>query len=192
LQSRRSLEQKLLAEIGNGLWHTTHPDRFRAILERGAILPEPDVPDRERWKTSGGEAYYSFVRSIDGVSLFDFDHFEPESYSTSYPLSSWSTFVPHVESWKGAVWVEINRIEISRNFISGPELVLRWNREKAFRHTIMPKIEAAHIGPLPLKAFIRAIFIGAGDDKFYELEISNFDFLAYEKLLDVWRSRNAR
>jgi len=41
-------------------------------MQSGALLPDPDIPDCERW---GG---YSYVRSIGGVSLFDFGRFDEE------------------------------------------------------------------------------------------------------------------
>lgn len=56
------LRKLVLAELGGVLWHTTHPDRFPHILAEGAILPEPDMSDSERW---GG---ISYARSLGGVS----------------------------------------------------------------------------------------------------------------------------
>lgn len=47
--SFRALRDRVLRELYGGLWHTTHPDRFKGILAAGAILPEPGIPDRERW-----------------------------------------------------------------------------------------------------------------------------------------------
>jgi hypothetical protein len=38
-------------ELIGRLWHTTHPDHFQRILQRGAIIPEPDIPESARWKT---------------------------------------------------------------------------------------------------------------------------------------------
>jgi hypothetical protein len=35
------LGELVLARVSSGIWHTTSPDRFRAILESGAVLPEP-------------------------------------------------------------------------------------------------------------------------------------------------------
>lgn len=85
----------VLRELLGGLWHTTHPDRFEMILRSAAILPEPDIPDNERWSTFEGPKFYPYVRTIGGVSLFDFDGFEPENYGRKYPMSSWSYFVPY-------------------------------------------------------------------------------------------------
>ena len=64
--------QDVLAELVGGVWHTTSQDRFLRILECGAILPEPDISERERWGTAAGSEGHSYTRSIGGVSLFDF------------------------------------------------------------------------------------------------------------------------
>ena len=109
-------------ELHGGLWHVTHPERFLAILECGAIVPEPDIADSERWKTSRGKDYYPFVRAIGGISLFDFHDFEPQSYSLNYPASDWRAFVPYRKLWGGAVWMAIDREQVLPHFMSASEL----------------------------------------------------------------------
>ena|SRR5258707_6506089 len=150
-------------ELHGRLWHMTHPDRFQRILERGAIVPEPDIPDSERWKTAGGPEHYPYVRAIGGVSLFDFDEFDPESYEEKHPLSNWQEFVPFRREWCCAVWIEIDRAHAADHFVSGADLIARWKAEGAYRHTVMPYIEAAYIGELPRTAFARAFVVRAGE-----------------------------
>jgi hypothetical protein len=149
-----SLREAVLAELVGGVWHTTNQDRFLRILECGAILPEPDIPDRERWGTAGGSEGYPYVRSIGGVSLFDFGGFDAETYSMQYPSSSWEYFVPCHLSWDSAVWIEIDHESLGSAFISGVELLTRRKAEGSLRR-IMSLIEAAHIGLLPCRAFKR-------------------------------------
>ena len=60
------------------LWHTTSVVRFKGIVTSTAIVPEPNIPDSERWGTSKGIKYFPFVRVIGGVSLFDFTAFDPK------------------------------------------------------------------------------------------------------------------
>jgi hypothetical protein len=131
----------ILRELHGGLWHTTHPDRFRHILSRGAITPEPDISNSERWKASAGPEFYPYVRTLGGVSLFDFDKFDSESYSEKFPSSSWYEFVPFRETWGCAAWIEIDRARAAHKFVSATDLVARWNNEKAYHHTIMPHLE---------------------------------------------------
>jgi hypothetical protein len=152
------LREAVLAELVGGVWHTTNQDRFHRILECGAILPEPDISGRERWGTAGGPAGYPYVRSIGGVSLFDFRGFEAESYSAKYPASSWGYFVPCHLDWDSAVWIEIDHEALGSAFISGVDLLAKWEVEGYVRR-IMPLIEAAHIGPLPCRAFRRAFSV---------------------------------
>ncbi len=156
------MQNIVLKKLLGGLWHATHPDRFNNILQEGAILPEPNVPDSLRWKASKGEEFYPYVRSIGGVSLFDFDKFDPIKYSEEYPLSSWDTFVPFRKIWGCSVWIEIDRLAIKCNLISGRNLITKWKAENAEKHTIMPLIEAAHIGPLPVASFKQAFLVQSG------------------------------
>ena len=147
-------------ELCGHLWHTTHPDRYRNILAAGYILPNPPIPDKDRWKTDCGPSHYPYVRTIGGVSLFDFEDFEPESYSTDFPMSTWNKFVPYVRHWGVSVWIEMDREALSTNFLSGAEVLKRWKQEHAYGHTIMPKIEAACVGPIPTSSFRRVLIRG--------------------------------
>lgn len=146
-------------ELHNRLWHTTRRDRFQRILETGSILSEPDLPDTDRWHTACGQANFPYVRWIGGISLFDFDAFDPNTYEMQYPLSSWRTFVPFRRDWGESIWIEIDRISIGANFICGKDLLLRRRQEKALGHDIMPMIEAACLKDIPTSAF-RMILIG--------------------------------
>jgi hypothetical protein len=159
-----------LEKLHGRLWHTTHPHRFKAILNSGAILPAPDLLDNERWKTSQGKDSYSYVRFLGGVSLFDFDQFDPESYSEKYPSCSWAYFVPHHLAWGCAVWIEIDREQIAIRFISGANLLAKQKAEQAFRHAIMPHIEAAHLGLIPVAAFKQAFLVRKEDNEFHTID----------------------
>ena len=144
------------------LWHTTSPARYQMIIEAGHILPDPQISDQERWGACRGPEFYPYVRSLCGVSLFDFENFNPEHYGKKYPLSTWREFVPYRRTWGHAIWIEINRQVIFEDFISAKNLLARWKQEEAYKHNIMPMIEAAHLGPIPLAAF-RCV-LKCGDD----------------------------
>lgn len=123
----------VLKELLGGLWHTTPPDRFERILALGSILPIPDPPNPDGWKTMDGEPYRSYAHTLGGVSLFDFDQFDPENYATRCPMSDWHTFVPYREKWGSAVWVEIDRELVAPNLISGADAVKRWHSAQTTR-----------------------------------------------------------
>jgi hypothetical protein len=108
-----SLTKRLLPELCGGLWHTTHPDRFKPILSGGAILPEPNIPDGDRYCTGLGKDHYPYVRTLGGVSLFDFNGFDTDAYTNEYPSSTWATFVPYRTDWGSSVWIEINREQVA-------------------------------------------------------------------------------
>ncbi|WP_157230851.1 hypothetical protein [Kiloniella laminariae] len=175
-------------ELWGRLWHTTHPERFLGILKDGAIRPEPDIPDSERWNTRRGSALFPFVRSIEGVSLFDFFDFDPIAYQKRCPISTWREFAPFRSNWAGAVWLEVERRNILSSFISGDKLLESWKNKKQFSRNIMPYIEAAHIGDLPLSSIRRVIFIRARDKgRFHFFDPLNFDREKYRDLLTEWR-----
>ena len=170
-EMRYVTRELVLKEIVGGLWHTTHPDRFSRILTSGGILPNPNLPDNQRWKTSRGPHFHPFVRTLGGVSLFDFAQFKPEEYSEKYPASCWSYFVPCSVEWGCAVWIEIDREQVAANFISAAQIVAKWNADKAHRHTIMPYIEAAYVGVLPRAAFKRAFMVCDEDSEVRVLQV---------------------
>lgn len=135
------------------LWHTTSKNCYKNIVKNGCILPSPPISDDERWASYRGAEYFPFVRSLGGISLFDFKNFEANKYSEEYPLSSWREFVPFRKKWGESIWIALDREKISENFISGENLLSKWKETESFSHPIMPIIEAAHIGPITLEAF---------------------------------------
>jgi hypothetical protein len=160
----------MLSELCGRIWHTTTEERFERILRSGEISPEPDIPDCDRWSTGLGPKHYPYVRFLGGVSLFDFRQFDAEAYSRKYPLSQWRAFVPCQRLRPSAVWIEIDHEQVAAKFVSGSELVARWEAEKAHGHKIMPHIEAAHLGAVPRRAFKKAFLVRINnDDEFHEL-----------------------
>ena len=148
------------------LWHTTSPSRYKMILQAGMISPTPQIPEKDRWGTAQVPDYYPYVRSIGGVSLFDFKGFDQKRYSKKYPLSNWREFVPYRRKWGQAIWIEINRDAIINHYINGEDLLKKWKHEKAFQHNIMPIIESACIGSIPLECFNFVYKCGNNNDEF--------------------------
>jgi hypothetical protein len=164
LQRRQDAEVEIalaavvLETLRGSVWHTTNTERYKGILSVGAILPEPPIPDSDRWGTALGTVGCPYVRSIGGVSLFDFRDFDPEEYSNKYPIGTWREFVPYRSAWGEAIWIEVDVSEIMAGFISGREILDRWKAEQA-SNRFMPLIEAAHIGALPLRAFKQVLSV---------------------------------
>jgi len=160
-------------ELANRVWHTTTEDRYAAILLDGAIRPEPDIPNNERWGASMGPDKFPFVRSIGGVSLFDFRCFEPDTYRQQYPASSWGAFVPCRLNCKSAVWIEIRLAQVEEHFIDGLALLARWKGSGEVHRNIMPVIECAHIGPIGADAFGDVLVFRANSQCFEKIARSN-------------------
>jgi hypothetical protein len=131
------------------LWHSTLVDRFTSILTDGAILPEPDIPDSERYGTAMGAKHYPYVRTLGGVSLFDFSGFCPKRYAKQYS-AVWEDFVPQRDRPGNPIWIEVCRQSVAEHLISPKELESRRRNEKKLMHAIMPLIESAHIGPIKM------------------------------------------
>lgn len=84
--------------------------------------------------------------------MFDFTDFDPAKCS-----SSWFSFVPiNVGSGRN-IWIEIDRELVRESLIGPDDLVEKWEASNELRRNIMPRIEAAHIGPLPLSKFVRVL-----------------------------------
>jgi hypothetical protein len=141
----------------DGLWHTTSVDRFESIRRVGAILPEPSIPDSERYGTAQGPKGYSYVRHLGGVSLFDFTAFDEDTYLKLYPLSNWKEFVPCRSCWNAAIWIELDRSLLAPKLIDGKALLQKCVDSGAWKHRLMPAIEAAYIGALSANTFRRVL-----------------------------------
>ena len=109
------------------------------------------------------------MRTLGGVSLFDFDGFDPVSYSDKYRGSNWRNFVPNRDGWASTVWIEVRRDSIARNFIGGDELLSLWHKNNAHGHKVMPIIECAHIGSIPTSAFIQMLLYDSKTEEFNKL-----------------------
>jgi hypothetical protein len=154
--------------LNNGIWHTTSVERYKGILITGSIHPEPTIPDTERWSSADNP---NFVRSLGGVSLFEFSAFDAESYTARYPLSMWRNFVPCCQKWSEAIWIEIDRKAIQENFLDREALLGLWREgiKHGTARNIMPLIEAAHIGSIPVSVFLRVLKYSKNNEEFTEL-----------------------
>lgn len=171
LRPRTVAEQRVFARLNrladvivcsHRLWHATNEERFGGILASGAILPEPPIPDAGRWRTADGPNGYPLVRSLGGVSLFDFGTFPGwDAYGRDYPLSSLRTFVPVRDGWAASIWIEIDRARAGANLLAADELRERGRSE--LRRAPMPLVEVAHLGRLPVSAFRRCYRVTRSD-----------------------------
>ena len=155
------LRELVLSKLVGSIWHTTSQERYHSILSMASILPEPPVPNSERWSSKGGPRWYPFVRSIGGVSLFDFRQFDPDQYDVRYPLSNWREFVPNRDTWNVAVWIELD-LAAESSFVDPSTLLARW-KEHGEGRRLMPLVEAAYVGPISVKSFGRVLEVSRLD-----------------------------
>ena len=145
------------------LWHTTSEAPIQGIRTAGAILHDPPVAEKDRWGTACGPLGWPYVRTLGGVSLFDFADFDPVAYEEKCPLSNWREFVPFRGEWGASVWIEIDRERAATNLIGGGELWQQCNQDQAHRHRLMPYIEACHFGDVPIGVFVQALVVRRGE-----------------------------
>lgn len=159
------------AALRRGIWHITLPNRYESILADREIRPEPkNVRDVERYGTLKGVEGYPYVRSIGGVSLFDFDGFDPIARSDHSCGRAWHTFVPYPSTWDSAIWLEITRTAVAPNLVSAAELKEGWEKGNQGRKLI-PEIEIAHRGPLPIIAITCALRVLDRNGRFEQLPL---------------------
>ncbi len=130
-------------------------------------MPNPNIPDSERWSTGLGKDYFPFVRKLGGVSLFDFQNFDPDEYSQNFPSSSWTEFVPYRMIWGSAVWIEIDRDQVRDNLIDPESIMKKWHQDSVRRPRVMPYIEAGYFGKISVRYFRRILLVnedGAKED----------------------------
>ena len=148
--------------LNNRLWHTTKIERFQQIVKCGYILAEPAIEDKYRWKTRNGPENYPFVRTLGGISVFEFNEFNPDNYAKLYPISSWHTFVPYRKDWGVSLWIEIDKEKIDNHFMNGESVLQLWREREAQCHPIMPIIEAAYLSALPVTMF-KQVLVSTSD-----------------------------
>jgi hypothetical protein len=161
--------------LREGIWHTTSVERFEGILVAGGILSEPPIPDNDRWGTACGPSLYPFVLRIGSVSVFDFSGFDEATYDEKYPFSMWRTFVPCFSKWDEAIWIELDRSAIIDSFVDGKSVIELCKRQGELGRKIMPIIEAAHIGPVPISAFRRIFMFSKHDQEFKQVPMPSID-----------------
>lgn len=159
--TQSSFPNKLQGDV----WHTTSYERYQQIQRDGQILANPNIPDSERWKTCHGPDFYPYVRTLGGVSLFEFIKFDPASYEKKYPLSSWRKFIPYCFKWDKSVWLEFDVSTLKKYYIPGSELFTRWKDENAHFHSIMPFIEDACLAPIPISSIRRVLESSSAEPK---------------------------
>lgn len=152
------------------VWHTTTSERYDSIVRDGFLLPEPDLGDAERWGTGMGPSHYPFVRSIGGVSLFDFRDFDEARYSDQYPMSMWRSFVPCSHRSATSIWIEVDLKMLGERFIDGRTLLDNWKASDQLFRKIMPLIETACVGSLPTSTFKRVLVFRTATNAFSDFE----------------------
>ncbi len=163
IQGKRRLVISVPKELKGKIWHSTSVANALEITKHGYILAEPDIDESNRW---GGklESLYPFVRSIGGISLFDFRL--PNSYISEILYS----FIPCRKGWAKTVWFDIDVQYLNESFLSAEQTRQRWI-EAGMNRQYMPKLEAASLCSISTEN-INSIYISNKKGIFKPIEFS--------------------
>jgi hypothetical protein len=130
-----------------GLWHSTPPTCYRAILDDGAIRPNGGQ--------CGNRYKGSLAVSIGAISLFDFERASEEDALGTF--RKWCTHLwpPDIDT-RLTVWIRLKRDLLPGRLILAKEVGELATREGKL---YCPRVEACHMGPIPTDAFIDALAV---------------------------------
>ncbi len=145
---------RLWPSLRPGLWHSTRPARFCAILGDGEIRPDGGP---------NGNVYRgSYAVSIEAVSLFDF-----EKASEYDAFGTYNKWVSHlcVQETTVTVWIGLHRDRLPGRLIlaeEGFELAVRAKRNW------YPRVETCHVGRIPACAFATVLAVSTAKPHQFE------------------------
>ncbi len=167
--ARRALG-RLWPVLKPGLWHSTHPVRYRAILDGGEIRPDGGQ--------NGNVHRGSYAVSIEAVSLFDVEKATEEDGLGIY-TTSWSTHLRSPDT-PVTVWIGLNRDRLPSPLVPADEV-----RERATANKLnyYPRVEACHVGPIPVDAFADVLAVSTA--KPYQFETLSIGAAALPRLREL-------
>ncbi len=138
-----------------GLWHSTRPDRFGAILGDGEIRPDGGP---------NGNVYRgSYAVSINAVSLFDFEKAREEDGLGIY-TTRWSTHLRSPDT-PVTVWIGLHRDRLPGPLVPADEV-----RERATANKLnyYPRVEVCHVGCIPACVFADVLAVSTAKPHRFE------------------------
>lgn len=159
---------KFPKKLYGSVWHSTSIERFEKIKADGRIKANPDLSDKERFSTKFGAKHYPFVRSIGGVSVFDFRTFDVKKYSHKFSVSNWATFAPCRTGWAETIWIEVDILQLKDTFLSGQQIRELWKSENSSRKFITI-IEGAVMEFIPSSAFKQVLLYKSSSNEFIKI-----------------------
>ncbi len=148
---------RLWPSLRPGLWHSTRPARFCAILADGEIRPDGGP---------NGNVYRgSYAASIEAVSLFNFEKAREDD-----ALGTYRTWVSHlcVQETPVTLWIGLHRDRLpGRPILAAEGYQLALGSGKWY-----PRVEACHVGPVPACAFAGVLAVSTAKPHQFETLVS--------------------
>lgn len=139
---------KLWSVLQNNLWHATSLRHAHAIIKSKYI------------KHHTLESFYpdGFSRSIGAVSLFDFRN---PSEALRLNPECWTGWLGKERRAPLAVWLRIEANQCMQRSIIEPHSLFRIWQSQGQAYKILPCVEAAHVGSIPIRAITGILLINA-------------------------------
>ncbi|EJV1663834.1 hypothetical protein AB7W88_03095 [Providencia vermicola] len=145
--------------------HVTTYSRFETIKNVGFIKVNPDIPDQDR-TGNGKKDKYPIVRTINGISVFDFRFVTERFLNNRNHRNKWNW----VFNWRyfgheDLVWISINIEDFKECFLSVEEVT---KKGVEGRRNFIPKLEGAILSDIPLRSFNSISVYSRKDDKWLD------------------------
>ncbi len=80
-----------------------------------------------------------------------------------------------IDGQRHSIWIKIDRAASANTLIDGVALLEKWRSAGSPPRNIMPTIEAAKIGPVPVEAFKKIFLARLGCEELSEFCLNPFD-----------------
>ncbi|ENX05966.1 hypothetical protein [Acinetobacter courvalinii] len=155
--------KKLINNLLNSVCHTTTVSSFIKIYESKYIYvhPAPEMLEHEKYGNVNCPNNNTYVRSLNGISLFDFEDFSLEKYDNFFKpgYGDLYRFLPiHERNRKDqiSIWLIID-VTLTNKYVNREKLYSQWNSQSK-NGKFMPKVEAAILEDIPI-AWVKEVFV---------------------------------
>lgn len=168
--------EKIIKYLLDTVCHTTTVASFLKIYESGYIKGEPNQKTLEHkiYSNCLDMNNTTYVRSIGGVSLFDFKNFSLQEYDTYFKEGSYGElyrFLPmHQRNEKDgmSIWLVIGG-NYTDKYIDRLSLKNMWEKQK--NSMFMPNVEATILEDIPINWIKKVIVYKAENKEVLEMSL---------------------
>ena len=170
--------KKLINNLLNSVCHTTTISSFIKIYESKYIYvyPDPKILEHEKYGNVNCPNNNTYVRSLSGISLFDFKDFSLEEYDKFFKPSYGDLyrFLPihkRNEKDKISIWLIID-VTLTDKYINREKLYSQGSSESK-NSQFIPKAEATILGDIPIDWIKEVIIFKKENNQVLKMNLQN-------------------